>query len=80
MGHDYGLISVAEVNEMTEVASQLDACVRPLLNEGQSWKRNGQNCAFVTLATPDYAFGLKVLVRSLRTHSSYPIIVLTDRR
>lgn len=80
MEHDYGLISVAEVDEMTEVATQLDACVRPLLDEERIWKRNGRSCAFVTLATPEYAFGLKVLVRSLRTHSSYPIIVLTDRR
>jgi hypothetical protein len=78
--HDYGLISVAEVEQMTKVADELDSCVRPLLVEEHVWKRNGRNCAFITFATPEYALGLKVVVRTLRAHSSYPIIVLTDRR
>ncbi|QOF69138.1 hypothetical protein IG197_14650 [Aminobacter sp. SR38] len=38
----------------------------------------GYDRLFVTLATPDFAMGLSALVRSLRTVSDVPILVLTQ--
>ena len=36
--------------------------------------------AYITLATPDYDWGTRVLLRSLRRHSSIPILVMTPSR
>ena len=36
--------------------------------------------AYITLATPDYEWGTRVLLRSLRRHTSIPILVMTPSK
>jgi glycogenin len=73
-------LSVRDIDVTKQVSEQIDQYVGSLVNQNPLFVRSGKKCAYVTLASPTYDFGLKVLLSSLRRHSSIPVIVLVTRR
>jgi hypothetical protein len=73
-------LSVRDIDVTKQVSEQIDQYVGSLANQNPLFDRSGKKCAYVTLASPIYDFGLKVLLSSLRHYSSIPVIVLTTRR
>lgn len=73
-------LSVKDIDGAKQVSEQIDQYVGSLVNQNPLFVRSGKKCAYVTLASPTYDFGLKVLLSSLRRYSSIPVIVLATRR
>lgn len=73
-------LSVRDVDVTKQVSEQIDRYVGSVVNQNPLFLRSGKKCAYVTLASPTYDFGLKVLLSSLRHNSSIPIIILATRR
>lgn len=69
------IIEISDVAEIKRVADAFDAAVGALLAA-----KNWADACYVTLASPDYEWGLRILLRSLRKVSSVPVIVIAARR
>ena len=73
-------MSVMSSADLKIAADKINLYISDILENDGSFRREGKLCAFVTVATPSYDFGLKALLASIRRHSSIPIIVLASRR
>ena len=73
-------LSIRDIDDTKRVSEQIDKYVGSLVNQNPLFIRSGKKCAYLTVASPTYDFGLKVLLSSLRRYSSIPVIVLTTRR
>lgn len=74
---DIAGIDVRETAKLRHRAEALDRLVLAWLDGLETPAgRNGKRLLFVTLATADYAEGVRVLARSLRQHSALPLLVL----
>jgi hypothetical protein len=73
-------LNVGDVNQLKASVEKINVAVENLRATDSNFQRNGKNCAYVTVATPSYEFGLRVLISSLRRHSNVPIVVLASRR
>jgi hypothetical protein len=73
-------LSIRDINVTKRVSDQIDRSVGSLVSQNPLFVRSGKKQAYVTLASPSYDFGLKVLLSTLRRHSSVPVIVLATRR
>jgi len=78
--HSCSNLDVANSTKLKDVSVHIDEEIRKIVENNGSFSRNGRKCAYVTLASPGYDFGLKVLLPSIRRHSDIPIIVLATRR
>jgi hypothetical protein len=73
-------LSAKNVDQLNTTAGEIDFSIQKLLDSDESFARNGKKLAFITIASPEYDFGLKVLLSSIRRYSRVPIIVLASRR
>jgi len=69
------VLLLSEVEEIKRISDTLCAVV-----ERQFAKKCESGVCYVTLASPSYEWGLRVLLRSLREVSQVPVIVLSARR
>jgi Glycosyl transferase family 8 len=69
------MLALSEVEELKRISDALCAAVERQFAE----KYEGGVC-YVTLASPSYEWGLRVLLRSLREVSQVPMIVISARR
>lgn len=70
-------LDVSDVAAVMSAAGRIDYQVRALVVPAAGPARRKE--CYLTYATPEYALGLTVLLRSLRRHSERPIVVLVDR-
>jgi len=77
---EFTTLSVKNRDQLKSTADKIDASVKRLLASDDNFHRRTENCAFITVATPGYDFGLKTLCSSIRRHSNIPIIVLASRQ
>lgn len=73
-------LSVKDVENVRRSSTQIDSRVHLLTNKNDRFSRSNKKCAFVTVASPSYDFGLKVLLASIRRNSSIPVIVLASQQ
>ena len=79
VGCERSRYSVGEVDAVDAVCAQIDAEARALCDSAGLFAPGAKRQAFVTFATPEYSWGLLVLLRSLRKVSDRPVIVLASR-
>jgi glycogenin len=72
-------LNVKDVDEVKKVSKQIDGYVSEIVASTGSFYRASKSCAYVTLASPAYDFGLRVLLASIRKNSEVPIIILAIR-
>ena len=69
------IIKISDVAEIKQVSGAFCAAVE------RAWAgKYAKSVCYVTLCSPDYDWGLRVLLRSLRKVSSVPLIVIAPRR
>jgi hypothetical protein len=73
-------LSVKDVENTRRISAQIDNRIHLLASKDEKFSRSNKTCAFVTVASPSYDFGLKVLLSSIRRHSGIPVIVLASQR
>jgi hypothetical protein len=73
-------INVSDVAALGGVADALLAAIRERHPAILQWSNGRPPVAYVTLASPSYHWGLRVLLRSLRRVSQAPVIVLVGQR
>jgi hypothetical protein len=71
-------LTVSQTSELKRVAEAL--CEALVEKAGHLFSVDPRPNAYVTLASPDYEWGLRVVLRSLRRVSKVPVIVLAARR
>jgi Glycosyl transferase family 8 len=74
---DKSRLAVSEVDQIKRVADRMCAAVE---SQSAYFCKSETTVCYVTLASPTYEWGLRVMLRSLRKVSQVPVLVLSSRR
>jgi hypothetical protein len=77
--YEQASVNLKDAAATKDVSKKIDEYVGKLVEGNAGFHKVGKSCAYVTLASPAYDFGLRVLLASIRKSSSIPIIVLVRR-
>jgi glycogenin len=71
-------VSISDPDTMTATAAKIARCCAEIYDRSEHARRSPgkPRICYVTVGTPDYDWGVRVLLRSLRRTTSVPIIIL----
>lgn len=74
---DFNSYDICNVEALEPLRDRIKGAVESLIDDG-FFAHNGARRAYITFATPDYEWGLRVWLRSLRKVSSVPAIIMAS--